>query len=283
MPSVLRSTVSSVLGVLSVLLLPVALLAFWADTTLTRTDVFVRELSPVVSMPQVQSALTERATAMVVGALPVPAPRLDQIEPAVRQLVWDVVAGPEIAAAWRAGVRTSHEAVVALMARREGVVTDEQGRVVLAVRVPVPELAQTLDRFGLTDPPPLHPVVTVPVVAASELQQWQRVYAVVDQVGLWAPFAVAALGVLGVSLANRRRSAAGLVLAGWAAGGALLAAVITLARKPVVDLVDDVTLRALANATYGFAATYLYNVILVTLAIVVGLGVALVVFRRRRV
>jgi hypothetical protein len=45
------SLLSGLCGLLAVVLLPVALVGFWASVMLTRTDVFVDELRPVVSKP----------------------------------------------------------------------------------------------------------------------------------------------------------------------------------------------------------------------------------------
>ncbi len=57
---VVRPVISLVCGVLAVVLIPLSLVAVWASIMLTRTAVFVDELSPVVRQPQVQEALADR-------------------------------------------------------------------------------------------------------------------------------------------------------------------------------------------------------------------------------
>jgi hypothetical protein len=270
---VVRQVISLVCGVLAVVLMPLSLVAVWASLMLTRTTVFVDELSPVVRQPQVQEALADGIVTSVLGAVQLQ-PAVEQVlEGPLRQVATTVVADPRVATAWTAALRNTHRQFVGVLEGRADTGLDSQGRVTMLVPIELPELEQTLSQVGVTDPAALRPTVEIPLVAASDLGTAKRVYAVAHAWGVWAPVLVVALALLAVALARRRRPALGWIAFGWLLGGVTLALALMLGRTPTIDLVPDPVVRTLADAAYGLSATWLYS----AAAVAVGVSVVLLV------
>jgi hypothetical protein len=263
------------LGLLSVVLLPVALVALWVSLMVTRTEVFVDEVRPLISAPGVQGALTEGAVDAVLAQLPLTPAAAKLAEPLVRDLAASVIASPEMKAVWASSMSSLHAQFVAVMEGRAAQGIDAQGRVVIAVPIALPALAKTLAPFGVAVDPALAPVVTIPVAPVEDLGRYRLAYSVLETGGMWMPVAVVGLGVLAVVLAGRRRGTALFVVAGWAIGALGLGAALVAARQPAVGQVADPTVRALANAVYGMAQRGLFIEIAVVLAVALGLGLVL--------
>ncbi|NUO92582.1 MAG: hypothetical protein HOQ18_17410 [Dermatophilaceae bacterium] len=279
------SFLSGLCGLLAVVLLPVALVGFWASVMLTRTDVFVDELRPVVSKPQVQEALTDGIVEGVLGAVQLQPAVEKTLEAPIRAEAATIVASPQVASAWATGIRAVHTQFIAVMKGRGDTQLDSQGRVAVRLTIPVPALTATLEQAGVKGAGSFAPVVTIPVAKASDLQRAQQAYRVADAWGPWAPIVVAALGLLAIVLARRWRTATTLVALGWVVTSLALALVVMVAREPLLRRVDPPVARTIADAAYGLAARNLYYEI----AIAVGVGVVMLVvaavslvFRRRR-
>jgi hypothetical protein len=274
---VVRPVASLVCGVLAVVLMPLSLVAVWASIMLTRTTVFVNELSPVVRQPQVQGALAEGVVTSVLGALTLQ-PAVEQVlEGPLRQVAATVVADPRVATAWSGALRSTHRQFVGVLEGRADTGLDSQGRVTMIIPLELPELEQVLTQVGVADPAALRPTIEIPLVAASDLATAKRVYAVADAWGVWAPVLVLALALLAVALAQRRRAVLGWIAVGWLIGGVSLAAALMLGRGPTIDLVREPVVRTLADAAYGLSATWLYaaSAVAVGVSVVLLVGVAL--------
>ena len=269
--------VSLVCGVLAVVLLPLSLVAVWASIMLTRTTVFVNELSPVVRQPQVQGALAEGVVTSVLGAVTLQPAVEKVLEGPLRQVATTVVADPRLATAWSGALRSTHRQLVGVLEGRAETGLDSRGRVTMLIPLELPELEQVLTQVGVADPAALRPTIEIPLVAASDLATAKRVYAVADAWGVWAPVLVVALALLAVALAQRRRAVLGWIAFGWLLGGVGLAAALMLGRNPTIDLVREPVVRSLADAAYGLSATWLYaaSAVAVGVSVVLLVGVAL--------
>ena len=279
------SVLSTVCGLLAIVLLPVSLVGFWASVMLTRTDVFVEELRPAVSTPQVQEALADGIVRGVLDVVDLQ-PAIEQaLQAPVRAQATTLVRSPQVAQAWTTGIRALHEQFIALMEGRADTQLDDSGRIAVRVTIPVPALTSTLEQVGVPNAGSFAPVVTIPLVKADDLRTAQTAYRIADAWGPWAPLVVAALALLSIALARRWRTATTLVAIGWIVGALALALVIMLAREPLMRRVDAGVARTVSDAAYGLAARNLYYEIAV--AVGVGLLMLLVVavslaFRRRR-
>ena len=281
-----RSVVSAVCGVLAIVLLPVSLVAFWASVVLTRTDVFVDELKPVVSKPQVQQALADGIVGGVLSAVQLQPAIEKALEVPIRAEAAKLVASPAVATAWTSAVRAVHTQFIAVMQGRGSTELDDQGRVAMRVAIPVPALTSTLEQAGVPNAAAIAPVVTIPLVKASDLQTAQQAYRIAGAWGPWAPLVVGVLALLSIALARRWRMATTLVALGWIATSLLLALVIMVARQPLVRRAGAEVARTVADAAYGLAARNLYYEIAIALGVAVVMllvsALSLAFGRRRR-
>ena len=269
-----RSILSAVCGLLAIVLLPVSLVGFWAAVLLTRTDVFVEELRPVVAKPQVQEALTDGLVQGVLGAVDLQPAIEKALEVPLRAQAAALVASPQVADAWTTGIRAVHTQFINVMQGRADTRLDDQGRVSVAVTIPVPALTSTLEQAGVPNAGSLAPVVTIPLVKAADLQNAQQAYRIAGAWGPWAPLVVAVLALLSIALARRWRTATTLVALGWIVTALALALVVMMAREPLMGRVDPEVARTIADAAYGLAARNLYYEI--AIAVGVGLGMLLI-------
>ena len=213
-------------------------------------------------------ALPERVRALAVGP--------------VREGVTTVIASDQFARVWTAAVTAAHQQFVASMAQPAGV--SPEGLVV-QVRVPLDDLESRLSGLGITVPANFAPAVRVPVLSSAQLERIRPAYGFADRYGIWAPFVVAALGVLALAVAVLRLRATAWLLMGWGLGLALLAAALSLARPLAVDALvnaasassaSPASVRAVADAAYDAVATGLDQWILVAgIGVAVGLVVVL--------
>ena len=281
-----RSVVSAVLGVLAILLLPVSLLAFWASTTLTRTDVFVAEMAPVVAKPQVQEALADGIVTGVLDAVRLRPAVEKALEPAIRKEATRIVASPQVAQAWSDGIRDAHTQFIKVMQGQANTGVDDEGRVTVALKIPVPGLSSALQQAGASDAgSALTPTVVIPLMSAAQLDTAQRLYRLGAAWGPWSPVLVAVLALLAIMLARRWRTATTLIAIGWIGMSVALSLFLMVAREPLVRRVTPDTARTIADAAYGLAARGLYSEIGLALAIsvlMIVVVVASLVFRRRR-
>ncbi|MGO4663769.1 hypothetical protein AB4Z14_18045 [Terrabacter sp. 2TAF16] len=280
-----RSVLSAVCGLLAIVLLPVSLVGFWASVMLTRTDVFVEELRPVVTKPLVQEALTDGVVEGVLGAVQLQPAIEKALEAPIRTQAAALVASPQVTTAWATGIRALHTQFIAVMEGRADTKLDDQGRVSVRLTIPVPALTSTLEQAGVPDAGSIAPVVTIPLVKAADLQKAQTAYRIAGAWGPWGPLVVGALALLSIALARRWRTATTLVAIGWIATALALALAVMVSREPLMRRVDPEVARTIADAAYGLAARTLYYEI----AIAVGVGVVMLVvsavslaFGRRR-
>lgn len=276
------SFLSGLLGLLSVLLLPIALLSLWVSVMLTRTDVFVQEARPLVSTPAVQNALTERVVDGVLTDLDLSPAAARIAQPLIRKAAASVVRSPQMETVWATSMASLHREFTAVLAGRAPSAVDREGRVVISVPIALPALAATLAPFGVAVDPALAPVVTIPVFSVADLQWARLAYSVLDTAGVWAPVAVLGLGVFAVAFAGRPRGAAVRLATGWVITAVGLGVALVAARQPVVDQVSDPTVAALTNAAYGMAQRGLLIEIGAVLAVAFVVFVLLAATRSRR-
>lgn len=270
-----RTPFSLLLGVLSAVLLPAALVLAWVSVVGTRTETFVDTVSPVVKTASVQQALAATVTNAALGRLALPEQVRAVATRPVREVVTTVLQSDEFARDWSSAVTTAHQQFASTMAQPAG--STPEG-LVLRVTVPLDPLKTRLTGLGITVADNLAPTVTVPVLSSAQLERVRPAYSFADRFGIWAPFVAVGLGVLAVAVALLRLRATGWLLLGWGLGLALLAATLSLARPLAVNAVVKAvgsrsapteSVRAVANAVYDAAATGIGQWVLIA-----GIGVA---------
>jgi hypothetical protein len=258
-----RSLIATLLGLLAVVLLPVALVAFWASTTLTDTDAFARELGPVVTQPKVQETLADTLTTGVLDAIELQPVAERALEPVIRSEATRIVASRTVERAWTASIRQAHQRFVAIMQGRAHTPVDADGRVSLVLQVPLPGVTSALQQAGAADvAAALKPTIRVPLVEEAQLATAQRLYRLTSTWGTWGPLAVAVLGLLAIVVAVRHARAAAWLAVGWGVVSLLGILPVMMARGPLIDRVDPAVApavaRTVADAAYGLAARGLY-------------------------
>ncbi len=302
-----RAAGAVVLVVLATLLAPVAVLAAWAERTLTDTDRYVATVAPLGEDPVVQSAVAGRITAEVMARIDVgaildqadtelqdrdvaprataalsqlEAPLTSGVESFVRRAADQVVESDAFADAWERANRVAHEQLVDVMQGRQGEVLQvgQDGQLTIQLSGVIDLLKQRLVDRGLGVAANIPSVdASFTVAQSTQLVQVQNRYAQVVALGTWLPWLVLGLYAAGVLVAVRR--ARTLVAAGLALALAmvLLGAGLAVARGLYLDALTGRVLRLdAAEVVFDQLVSFL-RLTLRTVG-VLGLVVALVAF-----
>lgn len=268
-----RSAAAVVLILLGALLAPVAVVAAWAERTLTDTDRYVATVAPLAEDPTVRSALAGRLTSAVmeridvgslldtvadglkerdvapraVAALPaLEAPLTSGVESFVRKTADRVVDSDEFAAAWEQANRVAHEQLVDVMRGEQGdiVQVGQEGQLTIQLSGMIDLLKDRLEARGLGLAANLPTInATFTIMETSQLVQIRNRYAQLVALGTWLPWIVLVLLGAGVIAALHHLRA--LVVAGLALVAAMLvlAAGLAVARGLYLDALSGVVLR----------------------------------------
>lgn len=298
-----QSAASALLITLTVVLVPVSLVAVWLHDFVLDTDRYVATMAPLATNPAVQDAAVDRITKAVnvkvdgqkvasdvadwlrkqglpsdVGtAVKALGPTLDALaNEAVSKAATRVVHSEAFSKAWTDANRVAHDAVVeALTGEGRGAVGVHGGMVTLDLGQAVDTLKQDLLDSGIA------PAATIPdvdkqlvIFKSGELGQARLAARLLDALGNWLPPITAVLGGAGVLLARRRRRA--LVTVSLCAAGACVLMTIGLDVARTIYL-DELSNEAVSDA----AAAAIFDTVLrflrssVRTALVLGVAVAL--------
>jgi hypothetical protein len=298
-----RSLLATVLIVLGCVLAPVAGVSVWINNQVSDTDRFVRTVSPLVSDPDVQNALTNRLTATVFqyvdvqsiaddgvdalanqGLPPALVDRLKTLTPTltsavtgfVRDRIAELVASPAFASVWNQVIQVAHKKMDAVLSGDSDSVV-VRGDTVFLDLAPFIDLAkQRLSDRGLTivdQIPEVHP--TVALAKADTLVRAQSAYSALDTVAGVLPWIVLLLLIVGIYLArNRFRALVGTGL-GIALAMVVLGAGLLVARGLLVNAVPS---RAAPATASGFDIIVAYLRLGLRALLVLGLVLALAGF-----
>lgn len=207
--SQLRMVLSALLGLVAVVLLPVALVAVWVDTLVADTDSYVETVSPVVDDPKIQRAVEEAVVAAVLSEVPL----RKNDEATLRQVTQQVVTAPEFADAWAQANRSGHRQLVRVLS------SDQTRPVAIPVAPAVHAVTDELARRGLDVRSQLPQMqASFELVAADDVAEAQQIYQLLETLGWWLPVGSAALAVGSLAVARRRA-----VALRWLGFGAALA------------------------------------------------------------
>lgn len=283
-----RNAAAVVLIVLGALLAPVAVVAAWAERTLTDTDRYVATVSPLAEDPTVRSALSGRLTQTVmaqidigsllgavagglderdvapraVAALPaLEAPLTSGVESFVRRTADRVVTSDEFASAWEQANQLAHEQLVAVMRGDGGDVVQmgQDGQLTIQLAGMIELLKNRLDERGFALAANLPTInATFTVMESTQLVEIRNRYTQVVALGTWLPWIALALLATGVIAATHHLRA--LVVAGLALVAAMLvlAVGLAIARGLYLDALSGTVLRLdAAQAVFDQLITFL--------------------------
>ena len=252
----LRSSAAVLLIVLGVLLAPVAVVAHWAQQELTDTDRYVATIGPLAADPTVQSAVSNRLTAVVMDQLDVPTlvhdavtalgdpnlpprvslaltaaeqPLTDGIESFIHKAATAVVESPGFETAWVEANRLAHNQLVAVMEGDPGTVLQvgDNGQLTIELSGLIDTLKTRLVDNGFAVAANIPAVnASFTIVETSQLVQAQNAYGALNVLGTWLPWLSLALIAAGVLTAVHRARA--LVVAGLALAASMLVLGIAL-------------------------------------------------------
>lgn len=302
-----RGAAAVVLILLGALLAPAAVVAAWAERTLTDTDRYVATVGPLAEDPTIRSALAGRLTGAVmtridVGALVdgvtdglaeqgvgpratraltrLEAPLTSGVESFVRRTADRVVTSDEFAAAWDQANRVAHEQLVAVLRGDGGDVVQvgQDGQLTIQLAGMIDLLKDRLDERGFALAAGLPTIdASFTVLQTSQLVELRNRYAQVVALGTWLPWVVLALLGAGVLVAQRHLRA--LVAAGLALAVAMLvlAVALVVARGVYLDALSGAVVRLdAAEVVFDQLVTYLRGVL--STVGVLGLVVALAAY-----
>lgn len=283
-----RTPLAALLGLVSVLLLPAAILLSWVSAVGTQTTAFVDTVRPVVNLPSVQQGLAAAVTSEALDRLKLSTRARAAVAPPLRTGVETIVASEEFAQLWAAALTSTHEQLVTTMNQPDGAATKG---LVVELRVPLTRLGQQLAARGVRLPADFTPAVRVPVLTPAQVERVRPAWTFATDVGVWLPLGAVVLGVLAVVVAVRRRSATAWLMVGWGLGAALLAALLALARPVVTGALVSASgagsstakpVRAVADALYDVVSSGVGRYVMVVAGLAAVVLLVLLVLRTVR-
>jgi hypothetical protein len=218
-----RSLVAFVLLLIACLLVPVAVVGWWAHDAVIPADGYVETVAPLATDPAVVDDVEDRlvtATLQRIAAAPGSSTvsSTGAAEPLVRSAVGRAVADPAFARAWEAANRVLHTQVIGILSGDTPTV--RSGSMAGLQLAPISGAVRAeLGAAGVPFADRLPTVqATLPLVPTDDLVRARGVYRVVDDWGRVLPFIVLALVALGALVARR-----GARAVAWTAIGALVA------------------------------------------------------------
>ncbi|MGE9363862.1 hypothetical protein [Isoptericola nanjingensis] len=302
-----RAAAAVVLVVLGALLAPVAVVAAWAERTLTDTDRYVATVGPIAADPAIQGAVAGRLTDVVMEQIDVQAilgtvvdgleqrgvgpratdaltqlegPLTSGVESFVRRAADGVVTSDAFEDAWVQANRVAHQQLVATMRGEGGELLQigQDGQLTIQLSGMIDLLKQRLVDRGLGVAARIPEVnATFTLLQTSQLVQVQNRYAQVVALGTWLPWI--SLGLLAAGVLVARHKSRTLVVAGLALAASMVVLAIGLAigRGLYLDALKDVVLRLDAAEVLFDQVVSFLRVTLRTIG-VLGLVVAIVAY-----
>ncbi len=270
-----RTPVASLLIALGCLLAPVSVLGVWAANQVSDTGRYVTTITPLISSPPIQNALTDKVTNEITShinvtgyvnqaaaalngrGLPRVATLLQTFGPPlanavtgfIHSTVQKLVTSPRFATAWIQVNTVAHQQLVTALSGGKGAVSTSNGRVTIDLAPFINIVKQDLAARGFTlinRLPPIHP--TLALFSSRTLVQAQTAYRLVNDLKIVLPILTLALLAAGVYLARSHRRAligAGL---GFAASMLLLGGGLLIFRGIYLNSVPQSVLPSDAAA-----------------------------------
>jgi hypothetical protein len=246
-----RAVASTVLILLGVLLAPVAVVASWAERTLTDTDSYMATIAPLASDPVIQSAVANRLTQIVMERADVPTlvddavtalsaneslppraalalgaleePVTSGIESFIHRVAERVVESDAFETAWVEANRLAHEQLVTVMEGGDGETLQVGGDGQLTIQLAgvIEALKERLVAGGFSVAANIPEVnASFTLVQTTQLVRVQNSYNTLTVLGTWLPWL--SLGLIAAGVLTARRRSRALVVAGLGLAVAML-------------------------------------------------------------
>ncbi|HKB29674.1 MAG TPA: hypothetical protein VKD26_02440 [Streptosporangiaceae bacterium] len=302
-----RTPVATLLIVVGCLLAPISVLGVWTANQVSDTNRYIANVTPLISQPPIQHALTDKITNAIVAQINVPnltsqattlltqkglnrvatllqglsGPLNSAVAGYIHGQVAKIISGPRMANAWVQVNQAAHQEIVAALSGRtngNGAITVSNGQVTVGLAPFIDIAKQDLAARGLTivnKLPSINP--TFALFPSKDLVKAQTAYRLINDLKIVLPILSLLLIAVGVYIARGHRRAligAGL---GFAASMLVLAAGLAIARSIYLNSVPS-------NVLPGDAAAAAFDVLVrfikpaLRTLLVVGLVVAAAAF-----
>ncbi|HET9168242.1 MAG TPA: hypothetical protein VFN97_02365 [Actinospica sp.] len=277
---------SALLIVLSCLLALLSVVAVWANSQVTDTDRYVATVAPLAENPDVQNAITNRVTTVVLDQIDVKA-LVDQLSAAmaergvppratalvnglsgpitsgltsvVSSTVHTVVTSSAFATIWADANRAIHQTMVkALTGQGGGAVSLANNQVAIDLAPIIDQVKTRLVDSGLAVAAKIPTVHTSFVVFQSQdLGKIKTYVQLLDIAGNWLPIVAVLIGAWGVYLAKDRRRALFRAAVGYALAMLALGLGLTAFRQVYLNHLPPGVNQGAAGAVYDALVDFL--------------------------
>ncbi len=223
-----RGVIAWVLVVIASILLPLAVIAFWGQRTITDTDRYIATVGPLGTDPAIKDAIVNKTTATLVEAVkendgvnealstlpPIAANKLEPIilgamQSLITQVATKIVDSPKFETFWVEINKQAQQALIkALSGDTSGPVSVSGGEVVLDTSVVAEDVKNQLVDRGLTflkdKQLPASMDQNVVLLKSDEVKQAQLIYKFSVPVARWLIPLVGLLFVIAVLVSRRR-------------------------------------------------------------------------------
>lgn len=231
------SFLSALLIIVALILAPVTIVAGYAKTRLTDTDMFVATLAPLAKDPAVQQVVSDTVVDVVNSTVDIPGttsmvfdglkqlglpsgaqtalgalegPAVLGLQSLVSSTVDKLVGSPEFAQLWEQALRASHTQLTATVGGDPDALAQigSDGTLSLQLRPIVAAVKQRLVDEGVSLAAAIPDVNRSVVIAQSQsFSRLTLLYVLVVAVGTWLPFVSLGLAAAGILAARHRRRA----------------------------------------------------------------------------
>lgn len=238
----LRAVAAGLCFALAFLLLPISIVGYWGQRTLTDTEAFVETVGPLAAAPEIQEAVAKQVSTSLASAIDVDAfvtanfgakadavaaPIGAAIETFVEKATLKVMESPRFEKFWiETATRLQQATIAALEGETDGPVQASDGQIVLDVSTVVSEVRNELVARGLSvakdipDPPAADTQIVL--LDSAQVSEIQTVYKFSVPLAQWLIVIAVLLFAGGVALSRRRSRMVMLVGGAFIISGALL-------------------------------------------------------------
>ena len=299
-----RAPVATLLVLFGCVLAPVSVLGIWTANQVSNTDRYVANMTPLISQPPIQNALTDKVTTAITSNLDLSGyvgqasvalndrgfnrvgGLLQSLGPSIvgavtgyiHNTVRSLVTSSRFASTWVQVNRVAHQTLVTALSGGKGAVSTSNGQVTLDLAPFINIVKQDLSARGFTlinKLPPIHP--TLQLFSSKDLTKAQSLYRLINDLKIVLPILSLLLIGAGVYVARGHRRtlvAAGL---GFAASMLVLGIALQIGRSIYLNSVPESVLPSdAAAAAYDTLIRFIKEGLRAML--VVGLVVAIAAF-----
>jgi hypothetical protein len=216
--------------VLASLLIPIAVIAGWAITTVTNTDKYVTTMAPLARNEVIQQHLATKATdtlfsthtvqnkveaALPPKAKPIVQPITNQVKGYVQGFALKVFESPRFGQLWDGLNRRSHAAVIDILTGKHSArlqKLEKGGKIVLNVTPTLDQLIDKLNAHGVTFFNPLKAVLaknekglSVTILTQDQVSKFSGYFNLIVKLRWWIPVIALVIGILSIVVAVQRR------------------------------------------------------------------------------